>query len=185
MQSHFIDFLAQPNNVDCLSEAFEEYVTKTIDRYAPALEKTRPVRMRQPWYNSSIHEARRIRRKREKKWRKTRLEVHHQEYIEQNKNVSNLIDEAKKLYILEKLECASDSKTVFMIVDGLLNTSSKVLPAYDCAVTLSNSFAVYFQDKVDRIYSDLEKDQCNAVCGTTFNVSVTCKLSEFNQVSGI
>ncbi|XP_072020412.1 uncharacterized protein [Amphiura filiformis] len=183
LNSCFVDILTRDDNVDYLSVAFEESIIKSLDLYAPVSKKTRSTRLRQPWYNSDIHSARRIRRTCEKKWRKTRLEVHHDMYIEQNKEVNKLIDRAKKQHISEKLNSAHDSKSVYKIVNGLLNNSSKVLPAYECANTLSNSFATYYQDKVSIIYSDLDKQQSGSVCSDTYRVNVTCRLSKFNQVS--
>ena len=177
----FNNIIAGVDYIDCLTEAFEECTINSLDHFAPVSMKTRKTRIRQPWYNSNIHEARRIRRKCEKKWRKTRLEVHHQLYIEQNRTVNCRIEEAKKQHISEKLQSASDTKTVFKIVNGLLNNTSKVLPAYECAQDLSNDFVVYCQEKVANIYSSMKHVQSSVTGGNSHNVCVACKLPEFSQ----
>jgi hypothetical protein len=111
------------------------------------------------------------------------LEVYHNLYIEQNQVVNKLIEEAKKHHIKEKLQSAADTKSIFKVVNGLLNNCSKVLPAHDCAKKLSNDFAIFFQEKVDNIYAGLEREQSNVFNSDLYQVSVTCKPSEYDLVS--
>ncbi len=49
---------------------YEKAASETLDKHAPATQKTCRRRVRKPWYTSSIHETRRVRRRHEKKWRK-------------------------------------------------------------------------------------------------------------------
>jgi hypothetical protein len=154
-------------DVNNLSEAYEKTVIETLDQHAPLVTRTRNARIRQPWYNSEIHQARRLRRKHEKKWRKTRLEIHHQLYIEHNITVNSLIEKAKKSHYAEKFQGADDTKTMYKIVYSLLNSKCKILPGYESAEDMSNEFAMYFQNKVSKIYEDLDQE----VSGTG-NVSV-------------
>ena len=72
---------------------------------------------------------------------------------------------------------------MFKIVNGLLNNTSKVLPAYECAQDLSNDFVVYCQEKVANIYSSMKHVQSSVTGGNSHNVCVACKLPEFSQVS--
>ena len=125
--------------------------------HAHVLKRSLNARRRQSWYNSYIDEARRVRRKFEKKWRKTGLEVYHQLYINENKTLIGLIENANKCHILEELQSSKDSKTMFRVVNGLLNNSNKVMPAHESAEVMSNNFAEYFQERVCKVYYGLKK----------------------------
>ena len=177
------DKIMNISDVDALAHAFEKSVINILDKHAPLLKRSQNIRSKQPWYNSDIHDARRIRRKFEKKWRKTGLEVYHEQYLNENKKVNELIENAKKIYISEKLQTANNSKTVYRVVNELLNNSNKVLPAHENAENMSNKFAKYFQEKVAKIYSGLKQDQPIAVMSNMYSKTVTCNLSEFNPVS--
>ena len=69
-------------------------------------QKTCSNRVRQPCYNHEIHEARRVRCKSENKWQKTGLEVHHQLYLDQLEPVNTIIENAKEVYLRDKLKDA-------------------------------------------------------------------------------
>ena len=134
---------------------YEKAVTSTLDKHAPATKRSCRRRVRQPWYCKDIHEARGVRRKYEKKWRKTGLEVHHQVYLEQHTLVNTMIENSKKAYFRDKLKDA-DTKTTFRTVNGLLNNNNKTLPIHDSTQILCEDFATYFKDKVDNIQNGLQ-----------------------------
>ena len=127
-------------------------------------------RVHQPWYNTNIHEARRIHRKHEKKWRKTGLEVHHELYLTQNNLVNTMIEDSKKAFLREKKIKDVDSKSAFRTVKGLLNKNDKILPAHDSLQCLCIDFALYFKENVDNIQCGLENDRQNVVCSEVVNV---------------
>ena len=68
-----------------------------------------------PWYNQMIHEARRLRRRSENKWRKSRLEVDKQIFLEKKAEVDRLINQAKSEYFKNQLFSA-DSKKQFNVL---------------------------------------------------------------------
>ena len=84
-----------PDSIDTLFEWYETGMEKLLDTYAPANIKTRPVKNRVPWYNDSIHVARRERSRVERKWRKSRS-------VREKKCVCELIQTAKENYFKEK-----------------------------------------------------------------------------------
>ena len=60
------------------------------ETYAPPTTRTRLVKTRMPYYNDSIHDARRERRRAERKWRKTRSELDRELYLIERRNVNDL-----------------------------------------------------------------------------------------------
>ena len=121
----------------------------------PPCIRSRTNRPHQRWYNSDIHVARRFRRKYERMWRKSKLEVHHELYVAQRIVVNDLIDNAKKEHYRTEFEHA-DTKTIFKKVNTLLNQGVKVLPDHESDLELSSEFSAFFADKVDKIYNGIE-----------------------------
>ena len=69
------------SHVDELARFFDTAVKKILDKHAPQKTSIRTLRPHQPWYNDTIHTARRLRRKYERRWKKSKLEVDRQFYV--------------------------------------------------------------------------------------------------------
>ena len=172
-------------NVNCAVKNFETAVNTTLDKHAPASKRTSSQRIRQPWYTSDIHVARRVRRKYEKKWRRTRLEVHHEQYADQNRLVNSMIQDSKKSYFHDKLSNA-DTKSTFKTVNTLLNNNNTILPNHDSLPNLCDEFATYFKEKVENIQEGLELEKCNirgSVADSCNQSMVPNELSEFKMLA--
>ncbi|XP_072041350.1 uncharacterized protein [Amphiura filiformis] len=193
--------MTSSNDVNELTVLYNDTVTNCLNKHAPITSRKCNARKRQPWYNEDIHVARRRRRKLEKKWRKTKSEVYHQQYIEQNKLVNSKINESKQTYYREQFDNA-DIKSTFRIVNSLLDNDKKILPNHDSEKKLACDFASFFTDKVSNIHSKLKREQCKVdsrskssvdstvksnVSSTpkndSYDQSVSCKLSRFKALS--
>ena len=62
-----------PEGVDALLRNYNSILSRMINRYAPLKKKTLRARPRVPWYNADIDSAKRLRRKAERRWRKSKL----------------------------------------------------------------------------------------------------------------
>ncbi len=146
-----------PSNSSCndLVNYYEECVTRVLDKHCPESTRVCSVRPRMPWYNQTIHEARRVRRRWENTWRKSRLDADKQIFLEKKAEVDCLINQSKSDYFKDKLFNA-DSKKQFNILNTLLNYSSKLLPKTDSWGDLANRFASFFIEKVKKIRDNLD-----------------------------
>ena len=105
-------------------DSFEQVLQNVLDKHAPATTRVRTVRPLSPWYNDEIKEARRIRRRLERKWQKHDTDENKKVYKEKHVTVNRLIQKAKECYYNEQL-AAADNKRVFEIVNKLLNNGTK------------------------------------------------------------
>lgn len=64
-----------PNDLKELVACYNKTLEVTLDKYAPLITKTIMERPRVPWFTDEIREAKRQRRKAEKKWRASKLDV--------------------------------------------------------------------------------------------------------------
>ena len=94
-----------------------------MDKHAPIKRKEITIDRNTSWYNHSIADAKSERPKAERKWRKSRLIVHYEIYVNVREKVNNLIDQAKKNYYKDKIDGAHDQKSLFKIVNDLLHRS--------------------------------------------------------------
>ena len=81
------------SDVDELVGAYDSSIREALDRHAPLV--TRRVRVRPKkasWLNERVREARRRRRRAERRWRKHRLTVYREIFVNERKTVLNIID---------------------------------------------------------------------------------------------
>ncbi|ELU03738.1 hypothetical protein CAPTEDRAFT_208552, partial [Capitella teleta] len=100
-----------------------------------------------------IRNVKQIRRRAERKWRKTHLQFHRDIYLKEKDNVKYLIAEAKTQYLRNLIDgCGGDSKRLFTITSFLLSqqSSTSALPTGN-AQTTASAPSEYFIAKIDRI----------------------------------
>jgi len=134
-----------PADVDSLADRYNKTVLSVMDHHAPLCTVTPKVGRRKCWYNDSIHEARKVRRRLERKYRKTSLTVHREMLQMQQKEVVRLVDEAKASHYRDRIS-EGDTQAVFRTVKGLLQPQTQAP-----SLTTADTFANYFRDKVDNI----------------------------------
>ncbi len=132
---------------------YDKVLRELLDKHAPQKTITVAQRPVQPWISDAILEGKRVRRQRERLWRKTGLTVHKQVYKESCETIKKLIQKAKSDYFLEQIkDCEGDQKKLFRIVDKLLgHNKSTPLPHFSDAQILANTFNEYFITKISTI----------------------------------
>ena len=100
----------------------------------------------------------RLRRKLESKYNKTKLAVDKERLDHQCNIYNHLPTQAKQDYFKTKIESAETAKDLYNVCDNLLNREQKsVLPSHDCVKDLADKFITYFNDKISDIRKNLEK----------------------------
>ena len=111
-----------PNDSINAYDVFNEAVTKVLDMHAPPRDKTITIRPKVPWCNSDIIEARKQKRKAERKWRATGLEVHRDIFKTLRNQLSHTIRSTKANYYKKQVEeRGGDQKKLFRVVDDLMH----------------------------------------------------------------
>ena len=119
------------------------------------------IKPRAPWYTPSIAKEKRLRRRLERQWRRTKLTVHQQMFKEQRQHASSLIRKSRATYYNNKVtECAGDQKSLFSIVDTLLHRKDiGALPSGDSNAQIASRKSDFFSEKIDKIWNSLPTDQ--------------------------
>ena len=141
-------------------ELYNTSLKETLDKHAALTTKRVTTRPSAPWITEEAREARRQRRKAEKKWRATRLEVHRQLFVKSCNEVKTLFRAAKKDYYCSRLTDCTSGRQLYSLTNELPGTSKdSCLPNSIPACDLPDSFCTLFCDKSSKIRDEL--DMCN------------------------
>ena len=86
------------DDLSLLLTKYDSLCETIIDKHAPMCMKKFILRPQVPWYNAEIATAKRIRRKCERRWRRTRLDVDRESFKLQSFLVTSLLSDAKRDY---------------------------------------------------------------------------------------
>ncbi|XP_072039600.1 uncharacterized protein [Amphiura filiformis] len=84
-----------------LVQFYNKTCSQVLETHAPAKEKPCTVRIKPEWFNQTVQDARRLRRRSERRWRKTRTEVDRQAYIDSQRKLQQPLAKRKHLFIMK------------------------------------------------------------------------------------
>ena len=143
-------------SADSLANQYNSVLSGLLDKHAPLCSRIVTVRPRTPWFNDSISDAKKLKRRYERQWKKSKLEVHRQMFKTQCDHVHHLIDQAKVDYN-RGLIADSNQKNLFQVVNDLLfKPKTPTLPTRGSDSELADEFATYFSSKVAKIRAGLD-----------------------------
>jgi hypothetical protein len=127
-------------DTDDAISAYSDIMRSLLDKHAPMKTIQIKGETKKPWYNNDIHSGRCARRRLERQWIKSGLEVHRQMLVQQGKIVVTMISKAKSDYFRVKLSNCP-TKIMFREVNSLLSPSlGGELPRAGDKVELANRF---------------------------------------------
>ena len=143
-------------DLDSLACNYNTTLSSVIESHAPLKTKTIVSRPTVPWYNDDIHKAKLLRRKAERKWKKTKRETDFQLFKKRRNHVTH---EAKRKFFTDFVEDnSSDQGRLFRATRTLLgkNDSTLSFPDYDDKSLLVNDIARFFARKIMRIRDQID-----------------------------
>eukprot|EP00116_Pleurobrachia_bachei_P001543 sb/3461805/ len=158
-----------PDDVDECVRLYNETLLEFLNEVAPETSKLVPLKGKPAWYNLSCEMAKRKRRKAER-WYKTVLEKSWDvqklcEALKQrkiaNKEASKTIRKARRDFFATKIkDSKSNAAAFFKLTNHLMGRDKRPLeqPEGYEDLDLANKFAEFFQEKVERIYKDIEAE---------------------------
>ena len=111
------------------------------------------IRPAAPWFSEDIKLERRIRRRLERKWRRSGLREDRIRFIQQNRIVNQLLFSTRSQYHTKLIDenCLNQRK-LFGIVSKLLHRNPAPLyPSCSSMAYLANNFIDFFADKIPTI----------------------------------
>ncbi len=163
-----LSHLVLPDDVSEAFDRFHQALRHILDTHAPLQEKLISIRPKVPWMNDKILQARREKRKAERKWRATGLEVHKEIFRSARNHLSYILTTTKAdFYKAQVEECENDQKKLFSVVDQLLHQKqAPALPSYTSAMKLAEAFSDYFVSKIENIRTKIDQNSIPTVSPT-------------------
>ena len=165
-----------------LVEQYNCVLSELLDKHAPTVTRSITLRPHAPWYNDMLRERKREKRRLERKWMSSGLEVHKQMYQEECHQYKRALDQAKTDYHKAQVSDCEQGK-LFHVIDKLSAAKpAKVLPSHDSAHDLAGDFSMFFNDKIRKVKDEL--DCLPDTTGLAHDVKRTVpQLSRFQEMS--
>jgi len=154
-----LDIPCTTSSADDLVSQYNSGLRDVIEKHAPLVTKSVLLRPNTQWYSEELRESKRERRRAERVWRRTGLEVHRQIFKDKCSLTGKLLHQTKQDYFSQKIEdCGSDHKQLFKLSNTLMGKQQEiVLPSSTSNTELSNMFAQFFINKVATIRNVLSQ----------------------------
>ena len=148
-------------SADEQTDAYNSDIRNVINKHAPLVTKEIILRPSSPWYTDELRAAKRERRKAERRWRRTKLTVHREMFLEVCQCSNELLLDVKKQYYRSKVEdYGNDPKRLFALTKHLMgDTNECQLPKSDSNTVLANQFCDFFHGKIDAIRDYLSNNR--------------------------
>ena len=169
------------SSVDALLTGYANAIEETLDIHAPKKSITLKEGNSKKWYDDEVHSARRERRRNERKYRKTQLEVHREVFMNQSKEVVRLIKQKKQQFFHQSFANATTKET-FRLLKRLLVPEKKTVSPDRNDSELAEDFRNFFTSKIEEIQASFNIDN-NTHDFSTYDARSQSVFTDFNQVS--
>ena len=117
------------------------------------------LRPNEPWYTDNLREMKREKRRHERKYISTRLEVHRLLYRDKCDEYTAALNVAKSQYYKAKIsEC--NNQQLFQMIDGLFQVKNTTpLPTHTSLPHSAEEFSSFFQTKIQKLRDNLENSK--------------------------
>ena len=130
-------------------ESYNNSLAELIDRLAPQKTRSVVVKPSSPWMTEEIHATKWLKRRLERKCRRTKSDYDRKAYTKVTKQrqiVSRMIEHSKTEYYSQCVsECVGNQKRFFTITDRLMHRKKEpVLPDTTCDLQLAEKFSQFY-----------------------------------------
>ena len=120
-----ITFYSEEMPLDDLVRYYNDSIRAAVDKHAPVQTKVVTLRPSTQWYSQELHAVKKDKRKAERVWRRTKLEVHRHIFKEKCNASSRLLFQNKHdLYSTNIIECGNDTKILYKLTNKLMGKKS-------------------------------------------------------------
>ena len=132
-------------------------------------------------HTAELRDAKCEKRRRERAYRASGLEVHKQIYREQCRRYNAMFDQCKSKYYQSKIETA-DQRKLFHMIDGMFTVKPfPLFPSHISVQELTERFGAHFTNKIFNLRQNMVS--CTATNYTSSISALKCSLGEFNEVT--
>ena len=159
-------------DVSVLTDCHPNTLWSLLDKYASAKSRVVTMKTAAPWYSDHIRLEKTKRKKLECKWRRDKLTIHREMYVEQCARVNKLIHNSKMQFYANVINGNANNQRVLCLSIGkMLNLKAdRKLQSHENERDLANSFVDFFSDKVQGTRMSLPP----ATVSSCLNINTAC-----------
>ena len=137
---------------------YNSTLSNLLSHHAPLKPNTVRKRPSVPWYTAEIDAAKRLRRKAERKWRRTGLHEAFIAFKSQRNRTTYLMNASRKTFYADFIsDNSTDQGKLFRAAKKLLSIKEEQrFPNYSDKTFLVNDIADFFVTKIDTIHSNID-----------------------------
>ena len=141
--------------------SYNKALSTLIDDHAPEITKIVKVVNKAPWFNDEYRILRQQRRKAERRFRHSKLEVDRLRFVELRKMCTQTSFRMKKQYFRSMIDMhANNSKMLYSFINRLTDKGQPYcLPSNTDDRTLANDFSQFYVDKIDKIRKSIDDNR--------------------------
>ena len=157
------DFVSSSSDLDTVLDRFNSNLRIAFDELAPVSSKDILIRPNSQWYNANLRQQKVIRRRLERKAKKSGKDEDRIAYRKQCIFVNSLCNELKTEFFSSKIvECGRDQKRLFRVAKSLLGWKNAVdLPSNISESSMPSVFNDFFINKILKIRNDIGYESLN------------------------
>ena len=146
-------FTQPASTVDGFADQFEREVVAVLDRFAPVRRRRRrPSKPITRWLSQEAVDAKRCRRRLERRWRSSHLDSDRVAYRRGCRQANKLINDSRRSFFRDQLSATTDIKDRWRVAKQLLHSGKTVqVRTPDENVKLCNRFSEFFVDKIQSL----------------------------------
>ncbi len=146
-----------PEELHDLTHSYNTTLKRILDRHAPLRVRSVVVRPRVPWFTNGIREAKRERRKTERRWRTTNLDVDFQRFRRAKNRATYLMNRARSEFYSNLIsENSGNQRKLFSITRKLFNQSNEMVFPPNCnMVSFADDMGTFFIRKITNLRAEL------------------------------
>ena len=143
---------AKFESVSALLDWYESTLSGLLEQHVPIKKRVVTIRPAAPWYNDQIRTEKAKTRKLERIWRKNKLTINREMFVEQCKCVNRLISDSRmKFYANTIKDNSSNPRVLFSTFVKLLHLkATPKLPSHENAIVLA-----FFENKVQSLRENM------------------------------
>ena len=145
-------------NPDEMVQLFNSMLEQLLDKHAPVITRSIIERPNTSWYNKALAREKSIKRRLERRWYKSGLQIHRLEYRKQCAAYNKLLSNARINDTQTKLAaCNRDQGKLLKVCNSIIGMkkSETLVDGYNSEEDLANAFSSFFHEKVKAIHKEL------------------------------
>ena len=150
--------------LDDLCSAYHGQLHGLLDKHAPQITRSASTKRRDPWDTKEVLEAVRIKRRAERRFRKTRTDNDYRLFCEKRDIFNKTLQVSKTEYLSKVIvDNSRDPTSLFAHMNSIMHKKKEnPLPETSSAKSLANDFNTFFKEKVDKIRDNFTQNQPSA-----------------------